>query len=225
MKYTTLFLDLDNTLLDFYKAEAVAIRKVLKKYALPYDDNAVSIYSNINRSYWERFERGEILREEIFTGRFKTLLETFGTIADIEGMSKDYFNELSNGYFVIDGAKEILEYLKAKGYNLYATTNGVALTQYKRIENSGLGIFFDKVFISEETGCQKPEKRFFDFVIENIPEKDRSKILILGDSQSSDILGGINSGIDSCWYNRDKKEPIYKSEYEIKELLELKDFL
>ncbi len=224
-KYTSLFLDLDNTLLDFYKAEAVAVKKVLEQYCLPSDDKAVKTYSDINRDYWEKFERGEIPKSAIFEGRFKTLLEVFQEQRNTADISRDYCANLSEGYFKMDGADEILTYLKEKGYKLYATTNGLASTQFKRIENSGLKVYFDKIFISEDAGHQKPEKEYFDFVIENIPEKDKTKMLIVGDSQSSDILGGINSGIDTCWFNPDNISPKYESLYEIHNLYELKNIL
>lgn len=223
--YTSLFLDVDNTLLDFYAAEDFAVRKVLKAHSLPFDDATVKLYSGINQSYWERFERGEIPKSDIFEGRFKTLLKTLNAEGDTAVIAKEYCCYLSEGYFKVEGAIEILEYLKGKGYKLYATTNGLAFTQFKRIKNSGIEPFFDKIFVSEEAGHQKPEKEYFDYVIDNIPEKDKSKMLIVGDSQSSDILGGVNSGIDTCWFNFQNAAPKYKSKYEIKKLSALKEIL
>ncbi len=223
--YTSLLLDLDNTLLDFNAAEAHAVRKVLKSHGLPHDDAAVALYSDINRSYWERFERGEIPREAIFEGRFKTLFERLGVTGDTAKISKDYCLNLSEGYFKVEGADDILTYLKERGYKLYAATNGISLTQHKRIRGSGLFKYFDGVFVSEDTGHQKPEKEYYGYIIEKIPEKDKAKILILGDSQSSDILGGINSGIDTCWYNPENKAAKYPSKYQIGALSELKKIL
>ncbi len=225
MKYSSLFLDLDNTLLDFNMAEKVAVKKVLEKHNLPHDDFAIKTYSQINRSFWERFERGEIRKSEIFEGRFKTFCETFNKKGDTATLSKEYVQFLSEGYYTVDGAFEILDYLKEKGYKLYATTNGLSTTQYRRIKESGLEPYFDKVFVSEDANHQKPEKEYFNFVLKNIPEKDKSKILVIGDSQSSDILGAINSGFDSCWYNLEKIEPKYQSTYEITCLKQLKDIL
>lgn len=223
--YTSLFLDIDNTLLDFYMAEDVAVRRVLKAHSLPCDDATVKLYSGINQSYWERFERGEIPKSDIFEGRFKTLLEVLRAKGDTAAISKEYCVYLSEGYFKVEGAIDILEYLKAKGYKLYATTNGLSSTQFKRIKNSGIEPYFDKIFVSEEAGHQKPEKEYFNYVIANIPEKDKSKMLIVGDSQSSDILGGINSGIDTCWFNFQNVTPKYKSKYEITKLSALKEIL
>jgi len=225
MHYTSLFLDIDNTILDFYKAEAEAVRKVMIKHGLPHSDKDVKIYSDINQTYWERFEKGEIPKSDIFEGRFKSLLEYYGIKGDSAAISEDYKFNLSEGYFKMDGAMEILEYLKTKGYKLYATTNGMSLTQYNRIKNSKLEPYFDGVFVSEDAGHQKPEKEYFQFVLDSISEKDKSRILIIGDSQSSDILGGINIGIDTCWYNPKNDKPKYISNYEISDLLQLKNIL
>lgn len=223
--YTSLFLDLDNTLFDFNMAESVSIRKVLKKHHLPFDDFAVKTYSDINRTFWNRFENGEIKKEEIFEGRFKALLNELKLSGDTKQISIDYFTELSESYYTVDGTFEILNYLKSKNYKLYATTNGISLTQFKRIKGSGLDVYFDGVFVSEDAGHQKPEKEYFDFVINHIPEKDKTKMLIIGDSQSSDILGGINSEIDTCWFNPNNLEPQYNSKFQIHSLKELKELL
>ncbi len=225
MIYSSLFLDLDGTLLDFLKAESKAAAKVLNKHGLPSDDDTVKLYSKINQSYWERFERGEISKGDIFEGRFKTLAEKLGVTANTKAISEDYFLLLSEGHYTIEGAFELLDYLKKKGYKLYATTNGVALTQFKRIKKSGIDIYFDKVFVSEEVGFQKPDKRYFEYVINHIPEKNKHRMLIIGDSQSSDILGGINSEIDTCWYNPTNLPAKYKCKYEVSSLKEIQNIL
>lgn len=223
--YTTIYFDLDNTLLDFTKTEHKAILRLLNMHKLPANDEIALLYSKINQSFWEAFERGDIKREEIFEGRFKKLLCELKSVGDTKAMARDYFECLASGHDLVEGAEDILKYLKGYGYKLYATTNGVSNTQYRRIRESGLEPYFDGVFISENTGHQKPEKEYFDYVIENTDEKDRRRILIIGDSQSSDILGGVNSGIDTCWYNPKKALPLHPSKYEISSLLELKKIL
>ena len=223
--YTSLFLDLDNTLLDFNKAEAHAIRQVLDAHGLPSDESAVKTYSSINKSFWESFERGEIPKNAIFTGRFKRLLEVFGREGDPSALSAEYCNALAAGYFTVEGAFEILDYLRQKGYRLYAATNGLSATQNRRIKGSGLAPYFDRGFVSEDSGYQKPEKEYFDYVVSQIPETDRAKMLIIGDSQSSDILGGINAGIDTCWFNPNGLKAKYSSKYEISSLSELAKIL
>ena len=223
--YTSLFLDLDDTLLDFKAAEAQAIRQVLKNNALPFDDGTVRAYSKINKSFWESFERGEIPKSAIFTGRFKKLLEVLERDGDPAALSAEYGKGLAEGYFTVEGAFQILDYLRERGYKLYAATNGISATQLRRVNGSGLAPYFDRVFVSEDSGYQKPEREYYDYIISQIPEKDRRKILIVGDSQSSDILGGINSGIDTCWYNPAGLKPKYESRFEISSLEELKSIL
>ena len=222
-KYSVIFFDLDNTLLDFYKSEKTAIRTVLEMHSLPATDEVVKLYSEINRSYWEAFERGDIKREEIFEGRFKTLLEHLQLQGDTAAIANDYFECLAAGHDLMDGATEILAWLKAKGISIYATTNGIARTQYRRIKESGLEPFFDGVFISEEVGSQKPEREYFDYVMKNIPNVKRKEILVIGDSMSSDILGGINAGLDTCWLAPWEEQAKYPCNYRISNLYELKN--
>lgn len=225
MKYTTLYFDLDNTLLDFSAAERSAINRLLTRYGIEPKPEYVSIYSEINKKVWGRFERGEIAREDIFESRFVEFTEVIGAKVDTAKMSSDYFSLLAEGHDCMPGAKEILEYLKAKNYTVSVTTNGVSKTQHKRIDESGLGKYFDYVFISEDTGYKKPEKAYFDYVINHTLEKDRQKILIIGDSQSSDILGGINAGIDTCWLNATGETAAYPPTYEIGDISELGNIL
>ena len=225
MKYTTLFLDLDNTLLDFSKAEAVSIRRVLSEHGLPFDNDAVEVYSKINSGWWDRFENGEIPKEMIYEGRFISFCEHYGLTADTKTMAVKYTTYLGESNYTIDGVFEVLDYLKSRGYYFCATTNGLCTTQYSRIKGSGLEPYFDGVFVSEDAGSQKPDTEYFDYVIDKIPEKDKSKMLVGGDSQSSDILGGINSGIDTCWYNPQKVKGKYTPTYEIENLEQLKEIL
>ncbi len=224
-KYTTLYFDLDNTLLDFTATERRAILQLLEKHNLPATQENAKLYSGINDTYWKRFERGEIEKKEIFAGRFKTLLEALGETGDAEKMATDYFYFLSCGHDCIEGAEDILKYVKDKGYLVYITTNGVASTQYKRIDECGLKQYFDAVFVSEEAGSQKPEKEYFQYVMDNSCQKDKSKILVIGDSLSSDILGGINFGVDTCWLNPKGAKATVECTHEITNLFDLKKIL
>ena len=223
--YTTLFFDLDNTLLDFSRAEEWAIRNTLKNFGIPDDSETVELYSQINLSYWQRFERGEIPKNDIFEGRFKTLLSVLKQEGNTSEISQCYIKNLSLTYFKIDGADEILTYLKDKGYRIFATTNGFAFTQKNRIEKSGLDRFFEKVFISENLGYQKPEREYFEACLKEIGEKNKSNVLIIGDSQSSDILGGINAEIDTCWFKQGGQDEKYYSKFKINNLYDLKNIL
>lgn len=225
MKYSVIFLDLDNTVLDFKAAEKNAITALLKNNSVIPDEELIRTYSEINDSYWKRFELGIIKKEEIFTGRFKTFVEKTGINADPAKLSEQYFNLLSFGNDIIEGAYQMLEAVKNMGVTVCVTTNGVAKTQYKRIKNSGLEKFFDYIFVSEDAGSQKPEKAYFDYVLKNIPKVPKEKILVIGDSISSDIAGGINSGLDTCWYNPNEFNSETKPDYIIKSLSELPNII
>lgn len=224
MKYTTILFDVDNTLLDFTLGEYTAVGTVMENNSVPATDENIKRYSAINDRFWKRFERGEIEKSEIYEGRFEVLLYELGIKADAGKMSVEYAQELSNQHFVIEGAIELLEGISGQ-YNIYYTTNGRAETQHKRIEKSGIGKYAKGIFVSEEVGYQKPQREYFQFVLDNIPEKDKSKIVVIGDSQSSDILGGINAGLDTVWYNPKGDIAQYPATYTIKKLEEIPEIL
>lgn len=206
MKYTTALFDLDGTLLDFLSAEKQGFLATMKKHGIPCDINVYERYSAINDSLWKAFERKEISKEAIGTRRYEILFEEMNIVADAEQVGKDYKLLLAGMGILYDGALELCEKLISKGIKLYAVTNGTAHIQANRMAVSGLDKVFIKTFVSEEVGCQKPDKEYFDYVFENIEEKDKSKILIIGDSPTSDIKGGINAGIDTCYF-ADKPHP------------------
>lgn len=224
-KYTTLYFDLDNTILDFTAAEYKAIRQLLALHNLPVNDEIVSTYSAINQTWWERFEKGEIKKEEIYAGRFREFLAFYGFEGNPQKMADDYFELLSQGYDMMDGADKVLQYVKEQGYTVCITTNGMSRTQYRRINGCGLKQYFDYIFVSEDAGHQKPEVEYFEYTMANSPEKDKSKILVIGDSMSSDILGGINFGVDTCWLNPKAKAGTHKPTYEIAEIMQIFDIL
>ncbi len=224
-KYTTLYFDLDNTLLDFSAAENMAIRKLFQLHNLPISEEKIAKYSAINLTWWERFEKGEIKKSEIYSGRFREYLAYYGLEADPVKMADDYFDFLSQGYFLMDGADKALEYIKKKGYTVCITTNGMSRTQYRRIDNCTIKGYFDYIFVSEDAGHQKPEEEYFDYVMANTPEKDKSKILVIGDSMSSDILGGLNFQVDTCWLNPKGMQGKYKTTYEIANIMQICDIL
>ena len=207
-KYTTLLFDADNTLLDFDKAERCALQKLLKFYNLPISEENCRAYSQINDGLWKQFERGEIEKAQIKSTRFRKFFEHLkvDTPIDPNEANDRYLSFLREGGYIIDGADELCRILREKGYTLYIITNGIALTQAVRFEKSGLLPYITDVFVSETIGFQKPKKEYFDFVLQNIHEADKSKVLVIGDSLTSDIQGAINSGLDFIWYNHKKAD-------------------
>ena len=220
------FLDLDDTILDFKLAEKIAISGTLSELGIEPTDEITSLYSEINKSCWERLERGEYTREEVLYKRFEILFDRLCVNIEPSVAKKMYETRLGIGHYFIPGAPELLEELKDK-YELYITSNGTARVQAGRIESSGISKYFKEIFVSENLGVNKPSALFFDRVFERIDGFDKRLAIIVGDSLSSDILGGINAGIKSCWFNPHRKEnkTSYEADYEIDSLSRLPSLL
>ena len=218
--YTTLLFDVDDTLLDFKKTEKFAIRKTLESYGISVTEQIIADYGKINEKLWEMYQRGEITKNRLVVKRFEELGEKYGISFDASDANNRYLENNANGFFEIPGAKDTLKNLK-KRFKVYAVTNALLWVSERRLKGSGLYPLFEKVFNSDQIGASKPNKEFFDVVFNNIEEKDKSKILIIGDSLSSDILGGINAGIDTCWVNPEGKSTDLKITMEIKSVTEL----
>lgn len=219
MKYTTLLFDLDETLMDFKKAEDNAISLLLEKYGLEPTEERKTLYSQINQMKWKALEQGKITRKQLFVSRFTELFEALGIVADVTEANDEYLSFVAQGRFVFDGAEEICREL-SKNFKMYIITNGSKKAQDGRLKNLPLAEYFDGVFVSEEIGHNKPEKEYFDYVFAHIDEKEKSKCLVIGDSLTSDIAGAVNYGIDSCWLNKGeyRESP---ATYQIKKLDEL----
>lgn len=202
-KFTALLFDADNTLLDFDKDERQALIKTLEHYGVPATEDNIKIYSDINKGMWKAFEKGEITKPELKRTRFKKFFEAINFACEEAALTVNefYLSNLGDGGNTLSGALETVTKLKKDGFHLYIVTNGVALTQARRLERSGLLPCFDKVFVSETIGYQKPRKEFFDAVLSQIEEKDKEKILLIGDSLTSDIKGAMDSGLHCVWLN------------------------
>ncbi len=195
----TILFDLDDTLLDFSENELVSITDTLCRFGAPATGEVVDKYLEINRASWKRLERGEWTREEVLVGRFRELYATLGIDADPAETQSYYANRLSREGSYIKGARELLLALRGK-YRLFAVTNGNTDVQTGRISVTRIDEYLDGIFISELIGADKPSKKFFDAVFQKIGG-ERDKCVIVGDSLTSDILGGINAGIHTVYYN------------------------
>lgn len=217
-----LFLDLDDTILDFHRAERLAISRTFHSFGLEPTEAVLDRYHHINRAHWERLERGELTRDQVLIGRFQVLFGEMGIPAQAEEVAKRYEHNLSQGHFFLPGAKEALDALRGK-YRLFLASNGTACVQHGRLTSAGLYPYFEKVFVSQELGANKPAKAFFDACAAQIPGYDGKKALMVGDSLSSDILGGKNAGIRTCWVHADSAElpPEYIPDWQIASLSQL----
>ena len=223
-KYTTIFWDLDQTLLNFDLSMVYALRMVFEKYGIGINDEITLRYDVINRSYWNRLEAGELSRDEVTVGRFRTLFEELG-ISHVtpEAMNESYQKELGSVYFYMEGAKELVTLLRERGYRQYIMTNGVNATQESKMRRSGLDRIVDGVFVSELIGYPKPQKEFFDACFARLSSVEREECIMVGDSLTSDMRGAENAGIASCWFNPEKriKDVEVRTDYEIRRLQEL----
>ena len=218
MSYEIILTDIDNTLLDFDKGSAAGVRKVMEHYGVEYTEERLQEYLAVNDGLWKRYERGEIEKAYIFQTRFRDFMARFGINAQPLFANDLYVEGLKSKIFYKPNCMEFLNAVKGK-YKLYAVTNGVTLTQQVRLKKSGIEDYFDGIFISEQMGCKKPEKEFFDKVFAAIGPVDKSKCILLGDSLTSDMQGGRNAGIATCFYGGNIQDP--RCDYAICDLMEL----
>ena len=206
-KYQWLLFDADDTLLDFHRSEHDALRETLAEAGLPDGEEIISVYSKINDALWKKLELGQIKKERLRFRRFEELVETYGWPADPVLLADTYARHLSEKNYVLPGAVECCRTLAGTGeYGMYVITNGIRAIQTARFGASAVKPYFVRSFISDEIGHDKPSREFFDAVAAAIPGFDKSRALVIGDSLTSDIRGGRDYGIDTCWLNRRGKE-------------------
>ena len=199
-----LFLDLDDTILDFHKAERIALSKTIRAFGVEPTEEVLSRYHAINKWHWEQLELGKLTRDEVLRNRFLVLFQEFGLTVDPELCARTYEGNLSIGHYFLPGAQEALERLSKK-YRLFLASNGTASVQHSRMTSANLYRFFEGIFISQEIGHNKPSPDYFEACFARIPGFHRAKAMIVGDSLTSDIRGGLQAGIHTVWVNPDHK--------------------
>lgn len=228
MTYTHLLFDLDGTLFDFDAGETYAFHKVCDRFHVPFCEDTLQLYQKINLSYWKAYERSEITTTDLAVARFRDFLLSVGIQdADPALMSRLYQDHLGEDCTPIPDALRVCRVLHDRGYSLSIITNGRSRTQHSRLSRSELTPLISGLFISEELGCQKPKKEFFDAVFSKL-NICADQALVIGDSLTSDIKGGISYGIDTCWFNPAKSKNTLspqKPTYEISRLDELLSIL
>ncbi len=199
-KYSWLFFDADGTLFDFDDSQNQALKKMITKFNIPYKPLFSEIYTKINTQIWKDFEQGKISVSDIKTMRFKLLFKEINVQADPIEASLLYLKYLSEGHKLIAGAEETILKLK-DDYELLLITNGLSAVQRPRFANTGIVNYFKEVIISEEVGFSKPQPEIFDICFAKAGNPDKKDVLMIGDGLGSDIKGGFNYGIDTCWCN------------------------
>lgn len=225
MRYNTLLFDVDDTILDFKAAELQGLSKLFGNQGYELTDELLSSYQILNQQLWKDYEENKRTREEVLNTRFGLFFEQLGKKVDSVAMEQEYRHYLNQGAQRLGNSLEIIADLSNKA-NLYVVTNGVAKTQYQRLEAAKLLPYFKEIFVSETIGYQKPRIEFFQHVFNKIAPVDLEKTVIIGDSLSSDIKGGQNAGIDTIWLNANQQEtPTIKPTYTIQNLDDLYQIL
>ncbi len=226
---TTILWDVDNTLLNFLAAEKASMRACFAALKLgECTDEMIRRYSEINKTYWQRLERGEITKPEVLVGRFEEFFAKEGLdVTKAPAFNDAYQLELGETCVFMDEADRLLALLKEKGYHQYAITNGTEIAQRKKLRRSGLDQIFEDAFISDCIGHEKPTEAFFDAVFAKLKDTPRSQCIVVGDSLTSDIKGANNAGLIGCWYNPRHEANTTDSvaDYELDHLWKLLDIL
>ena len=220
-----LFLDLDDTILDFHKAERIALSKTIREFGVEPTEEILNLYHEINDWHWKQLELGKMTREEVLVKRFAALFDQLGREVDPAACTALYAKNLAIGHYFLPGAEEAVMNLHKK-YRLFLASNGTASVQKGRMTSANLYRFFETVFVSQEIGHNKPSKAYFDACFAQIPDFDPEKAMIVGDSLTSDIKGGINAGLKTVWVNPGHKPWVdIRPDYEIEALSQLEGLL
>ena len=221
-KYNCIMMDIDNTLLDFDAAERKALLETLQQFSLPCDEAAISRYHEINSSLWGELNKGKIRRDKLVVERFDRFVKEIGAAAKATELNRAYTEHLATHADVIPGAEEALQEL-AEVATMIAVSNGPESVERGRLKLSGFEKYFDDIFISEAVGVSKPNPKIFQMAMRKLGIEHSDKVLVVGDSLSADIQGGVNAGLDTCWVNMNglENESGLTPTYEVKALREL----
>ena len=197
---THIFFDLDNTLLDFDRGEAHALSRAFRQFGIDPTPAVLARYHDINLRQWELLEEGKLTKDQVLTRRFDLLFAELGVGCDSQEVCDLYESFLAEEHDFIPGALELLEALSPR-YSLHLATNGASTVQRRRLADAGILTYFQNIFISEEVGFHKPSPAFFLACFAAIPGFDHTSALMVGDSLTSDIRGGRNAGLRTCWFD------------------------
>ncbi|MCI5724220.1 MAG: YjjG family noncanonical pyrimidine nucleotidase [Erysipelotrichaceae bacterium] len=224
---TTILWDIDGTILDFNQAERNALMKTYAQYGFgECTEEILQTYIRINASYWRKMEAGEITKKKLLVERFETFFKEMNLEGNAVAFNDSYLHALLDTVVCMPHAKWMIEQLSSS-YKQYIVTNGVKDLQENKIAKANINAYFDGIFISEDIGYEKPQIEFFQTVFHHAKITNPDEVIIIGDSLTSDMTGGIRAGIHTCWYHPQGtiNQTDVKPEFEIQSLLELNDVL
>lgn len=198
---TDILIDLDNTLIDFNACVKISMRELFPEYGLVFKDEYFDTFLEINNDLWRKIERGELTKTHFREIRWNTIFNKIGLECDGIAFEKEFEKGIAEGTEPVEGAVELLSYLHKK-YRIHIVTNGFTETQKHRLEKGGYAEYIDSVFVSESFGVQKPQKGFFDCCFGLLGDVRPENCVLIGDSLSADISGGVSYGIKTVWFNR-----------------------
>ncbi len=218
-------IDIDNTLLDFDKCAQTAIKISCELHGISYERRIYDVFSVINENFWKQIERGELSKPELHRIRWQTIFNHLGIDYDGQTFEKTFRKQVTESAETVDGAKDLLIYLSQK-YTVGIASNAAHSQQVHRLEKAGLKDYIDKFFVSWDIGFDKPSKKFFDACVRGFGNPPRESIIMIGDSITADIEGGINSGLKTCWFNKSgAPAQNLKIDYVVNDLSEIKRLL
>ena len=227
MRYTHVLFDADDTLFDFQASCRVALSRTVEQLVGRELPGAFEVYERNNRLWWLAFEKGETTMDKLSTGRFVDFIRDMELTGcgTPEQWRDEYQKNLGACCILIDGAEELCNKLLGR-CRMYIVTNGIASVQRDRMSRAPIRGCFEELFISQELGCRKPQPEYFEIVMQKLGDVEKSRILVVGDSLTSDIKGGIDAGLDVCWYNPHGKEPgELKPNYTVSTLAEIEEII
>lgn len=201
MRYSWILFDADDTLFDFKESAKHALFATLAYYGIEQKPEYYTLYKRINEETWLAFEKNLINTGQLRRIRFEKFLEAIGEYREPLEVNAYYLDILSDTSILINGAEQLLQELTDMEIRLGLITNGLKEVQRKRLGKSGIEPFFQVVVVSDEIGVSKPDAGYFDYAFDKMGNPEKEKVLLVGDSLLSDIQGGNNYGIDTCWYN------------------------
>lgn len=222
-KYQWIIFDADETL--FHFDNFAGLKHMFAKYGVSFSEEDFAQYQSVNKPLWVEYQDGKITAEQLQTRRFEQWAKRLKVTA--KQLNHEFLESMADICQPLPGAKELMQLLKDKGIKAAIITNGFTQLQQIRLERTGFKAYFSHVVISEEVGIAKPNKAIFDHTLDKMGNPELSQVLMVGDTLESDILGGINTGLETCWINHHAKEhPDHiKPTYEITALSELTEKL